>query len=79
MWCVYACFLSVGQVSWFGYESPRSFWDYIRVGCSKVPHSCIHSIENMENVRSSRAKVRTHIQNVYNVLLHARNVTSLQS
>uniref|UniRef100_A0A672L9W9 RUN domain-containing protein 3B-like n=1 Tax=Sinocyclocheilus grahami TaxID=75366 RepID=A0A672L9W9_SINGR len=48
-----------GQVSWFGYESPRSFWDYIRVACSKVPHSCIHSIENMENVRSSRAKVRT--------------------
>ncbi|XP_016137691.1 RUN domain-containing protein 3B-like [Sinocyclocheilus grahami] len=45
-----------GQVSWFGYESPRSFWDYIRVACSKVPHSCIHSIENMENVRSSRAK-----------------------
>ncbi|KAI2654970.1 RUN domain-containing protein 3B [Labeo rohita] len=24
-----------GQVSWFGYESPRSFWDYIRVACSK--------------------------------------------
>uniref|UniRef100_A0A673IST0 RUN domain-containing protein 3B n=1 Tax=Sinocyclocheilus rhinocerous TaxID=307959 RepID=A0A673IST0_9TELE len=47
-----------GQVSWFGYESPRSFWDYIRVACSKVPHSCIHSIENMENVRSSRAKGR---------------------
>ncbi|XP_016382007.1 RUN domain-containing protein 3B-like [Sinocyclocheilus rhinocerous] len=47
-----------GQVSWFGYESPRSFWDYIRIACSKVPHSCIHSIENMENVRSSRAKGR---------------------
>uniref|UniRef100_A0A673IW58 RUN domain-containing protein 3B n=1 Tax=Sinocyclocheilus rhinocerous TaxID=307959 RepID=A0A673IW58_9TELE len=52
------CFPAVGQVSWFGYESPRSFWDYIRVACSKVPHSCIHSIENMENVRSSRAKGR---------------------
>ncbi|XP_059364365.1 RUN domain-containing protein 3B-like [Carassius carassius] len=51
-----------GQVSWFGYESPRSFWDYIRVACSKVPHSCIHSIENMENVRSSRAKGRAWIR-----------------
>ncbi|KAL7835876.1 hypothetical protein SRHO_G00282230 [Serrasalmus rhombeus] len=51
-----------GQVSWFGYESPRSFWDYVRVACSKVPHSCIHSIESMENVRSSRAKVIMMIQ-----------------
>uniref|UniRef100_A0A3B4CHI5 RUN domain-containing protein 3B n=1 Tax=Pygocentrus nattereri TaxID=42514 RepID=A0A3B4CHI5_PYGNA len=51
-----------GQVSWFGYESPRSFWDYVRVACSKVPHSCIHSIESMENVRSSRAKGRAWIR-----------------
>lgn len=48
----------VGQTSWFGYESPRSFWDYVRSACSKVPHNCIRSIESMENVRSSRAKVR---------------------
>ncbi|KAF2983534.1 hypothetical protein EK904_005727 [Melospiza melodia maxima] len=45
-----------GQISWFGYESPRSFWDYIRVACRKVSHNCICSIENMENVGSSRAK-----------------------
>ncbi|XP_048882021.1 RUN domain-containing protein 3B isoform X7 [Brienomyrus brachyistius] len=51
-----------GQVTWFGYESPRSFWDYIRVVCSKVPHSCISSIENMENVRTSRAKGRAWIR-----------------
>uniref|UniRef100_A0A3B3R2V9 RUN domain-containing protein 3B n=1 Tax=Paramormyrops kingsleyae TaxID=1676925 RepID=A0A3B3R2V9_9TELE len=51
-----------GQVTWFGYESPRSFWDYIRVACSKVPHSCISSIENMENVRTSRAKGRAWIR-----------------
>ncbi|KAM8966296.1 RUN domain-containing protein 3B [Pelodytes ibericus] len=51
-----------GQITWFGYESPRSFWDYIRVGCSKVPHSCICSIENMENVSSSRAKGRAWIR-----------------
>lgn len=47
-----------GQVTWFGYESPRSFWDYIRVACRKVSQNCICSIENMENVSSSRAKVR---------------------
>ncbi|KAM5157035.1 RUN domain-containing protein 3B isoform 2-T2 [Mantella aurantiaca] len=51
-----------GQLTWFGYESPRSFWDYIRVACSKVPHSCICSIENMENVSSSRAKGRAWIR-----------------
>ncbi|XP_036414284.1 RUN domain-containing protein 3B isoform X1 [Colossoma macropomum] len=51
-----------GQVSWFGYESPRSFWDYVRLACSKVPHSCIHSIESMENVRTSRAKGRAWIR-----------------
>ncbi|KAJ1100825.1 hypothetical protein NDU88_005900 [Pleurodeles waltl] len=51
-----------GQFSWFGYESPRSFWDYIRVACCKMPHSCICSIENMENVSSSRAKGRAWIR-----------------
>ncbi|XP_077124375.1 RUN domain-containing protein 3B isoform X3 [Ranitomeya variabilis] len=50
------------QLTWFGYESPRSFWDYIRVACSKVSHSCICSIENMENVSSSRAKGRAWIR-----------------
>ncbi|XP_028933082.1 RUN domain-containing protein 3B isoform X2 [Ornithorhynchus anatinus] len=51
-----------GQVTWFGYESPRSFWDYIRVACRKVSHNCICSIENMENVSSSRAKGRAWIR-----------------
>nr|XP_033787114.1 RUN domain-containing protein 3B isoform X3 [Geotrypetes seraphini] len=51
-----------GQFTWFGYESPRSFWDYIRVACAKVPHNCICSIENMENVCSSRAKGRAWIR-----------------
>uniref|UniRef100_A0A8C5JJH8 RUN domain-containing protein 3B n=1 Tax=Junco hyemalis TaxID=40217 RepID=A0A8C5JJH8_JUNHY len=51
-----------GQISWFGYESPRSFWDYIRVACRKVSHNCICSIENMENVGSSRAKGRAWIR-----------------
>uniref|UniRef100_A0A3Q2C7X5 RUN domain-containing protein 3B n=1 Tax=Cyprinodon variegatus TaxID=28743 RepID=A0A3Q2C7X5_CYPVA len=51
-----------GQTTWFGYESPRSFWDYIKGACSKVPHNCIRSIESMENVRSSRAKGRAWIR-----------------
>lgn len=51
-----------GQTSWFGYETPRSFWDYIKAACSKVPHNCIRSIESMENVRSSRAKGRAWIR-----------------
>ncbi|KAG9342823.1 hypothetical protein JZ751_015695 [Albula glossodonta] len=51
-----------GQVTWFGYESPRSFWDYIRTACSRVPHSCISSIQNMENIRLPRAKGRAWIR-----------------
>ncbi|XP_018541643.1 RUN domain-containing protein 3B isoform X3 [Lates calcarifer] len=51
-----------GQTTWFGYESPRSFWDYIKAACTKVPHNCIRSIESMENVRSSRAKGRAWIR-----------------
>ncbi|KAM9165893.1 RUN domain-containing protein 3B isoform 2-T2 [Pangshura tecta] len=51
-----------GQITWFGYESPRSFWDYIRIACRKVSHNCICSIENMENVSSSRAKGRAWIR-----------------
>uniref|UniRef100_A0A3B4XRA2 RUN domain-containing protein 3B n=1 Tax=Seriola lalandi dorsalis TaxID=1841481 RepID=A0A3B4XRA2_SERLL len=51
-----------GQTTWFGYESPRSFWDYIKAACGKVPHNCIRSIESMENVRSSRAKGRAWIR-----------------
>ncbi|XP_008321292.1 RUN domain-containing protein 3B [Cynoglossus semilaevis] len=51
-----------GQTTWFGYESSRCFWDYIRTACSKVPHNCIRSIESMENVRSSRAKGRAWIR-----------------
>ncbi|XP_053183525.1 RUN domain-containing protein 3B [Scomber japonicus] len=51
-----------GHTTWFGYESPRNFWDYIKVACSKVPHNCIRSIESMENVRSSRAKGRAWIR-----------------
>ncbi|XP_077005039.1 RUN domain-containing protein 3B isoform X2 [Tamandua tetradactyla] len=51
-----------GHITWFGYESPRSFWDYIRVACRKVSQNCICSIENMENVSSSRAKGRAWIR-----------------
>ncbi|XP_030226751.1 RUN domain-containing protein 3B isoform X1 [Gadus morhua] len=51
-----------GQVTWFGYESTRTFWDYVKVACNKVPHSCIRSIESMENVQSSRAKGRAWIR-----------------
>ncbi|XP_035616839.2 RUN domain-containing protein 3B isoform X1 [Oncorhynchus keta] len=51
-----------GQTMWFGYETHRSFWDYVKAACSKVSPSCIHSIESMENVRSSRAKGRAWIR-----------------
>ncbi|KAL0985398.1 hypothetical protein UPYG_G00156390 [Umbra pygmaea] len=51
-----------GLTTWFGYASPQSFWDYVRAACCNVPHSCIRSIESMENVRSSRAKGRAWIR-----------------
>ncbi|KAB0376264.1 hypothetical protein FD755_012907, partial [Muntiacus reevesi] len=54
--------IRMGQVTWFGYGSPRSFCDYIRVACRKVSQNCICSIENMEHVSSSRAKGRAWIR-----------------
>ncbi|XP_075890346.1 RUN domain-containing protein 3A [Nelusetta ayraudi] len=49
-----------GSGSWF--DGQRSFWDYIRLACAKVPNSCISSIESMENISSSRAKGRAWIR-----------------
>ncbi|XP_061771582.1 RUN domain-containing protein 3B isoform X2 [Nerophis ophidion] len=51
-----------GHTSWFGHESPQSFWDYAKAACAKVPHNCIRSIESMENVQSSKAKGRAWIR-----------------
>uniref|UniRef100_H3DNL6 RUN domain-containing protein 3A n=1 Tax=Tetraodon nigroviridis TaxID=99883 RepID=H3DNL6_TETNG len=49
-----------GSGSWF--DGQRSFWDYIRVACAKVPNSCISSIECMENISTSRAKGRAWVR-----------------
>lgn len=54
------CFnLCAGSGSWFSSDGQRSFWEYIRLACSKVQNSCIASIENIENISTSRAKART--------------------
>uniref|UniRef100_A0A3Q1FR62 RUN domain-containing protein 3A n=1 Tax=Acanthochromis polyacanthus TaxID=80966 RepID=A0A3Q1FR62_9TELE len=45
-----------GSGSWF--DGQRSYWDYVRLACGKVPNSCISSIESMENISTSRAKGR---------------------
>uniref|UniRef100_A0A8C9YE92 RUN domain-containing protein 3A n=1 Tax=Sander lucioperca TaxID=283035 RepID=A0A8C9YE92_SANLU len=45
-----------GSGSWF--DGQRSYWDYVRLACAKVPNSCISSIESMENISTSRAKGR---------------------
>ncbi|XP_027139138.1 RUN domain-containing protein 3A [Larimichthys crocea] len=49
-----------GTSSWF--DGQRSYWDYIRLACAKVPNSCISSIESMENISTSRAKGRAWIR-----------------
>nr|XP_040032165.1 RUN domain-containing protein 3A isoform X1 [Gasterosteus aculeatus aculeatus] len=46
--------------SWF--DGQRSYWDYVRLACAKVPNSCIGSIESMENISTSRAKGRAWIR-----------------
>lgn len=46
-------------MSWFSSDGQRGFWDYIRLACSKVPNNCVSSIENMENISTARAKVRS--------------------
>ncbi|XP_057682656.1 RUN domain-containing protein 3A-like isoform X1 [Corythoichthys intestinalis] len=49
-----------GSGSWF--DGQRSFWDFIRLACAKLPNSCISSIECMENISPSRAKGRAWIR-----------------
>ncbi|KPP73120.1 hypothetical protein Z043_107822 [Scleropages formosus] len=49
---------AAGPGSWFSHDGQRSFWDYIRLACRKVPNNCIASIENIENINTSRAKAR---------------------
>ncbi|CAM9847184.1 unnamed protein product, partial [Bubo scandiacus] len=51
-----------GPVSWFSSDGQRGFWDYIRLACSKIPNNCVSSIENMENISTSRAKGRAWIR-----------------
>ncbi|XP_029383846.1 RUN domain-containing protein 3A isoform X3 [Echeneis naucrates] len=49
-----------GSGSWF--DGQRSYWDYVRLACAKVPNSCISSIESMENISTSRAKGRAWVR-----------------
>ncbi|XP_045066743.1 RUN domain-containing protein 3A-like isoform X2 [Coregonus clupeaformis] len=53
---------TAGPGSWFSSDGQRSFWDYIRLACSKVQNNCIASIENIENISTSRAKGRAWIR-----------------
>ncbi|XP_059409200.1 RUN domain-containing protein 3A isoform X2 [Carassius carassius] len=55
-----------GPCGWFSSDGQRSFWDYIRLACSKVHNNCISSIESIENISTSRAKARHfHLQALY--------------
>ncbi|XP_078146927.1 RUN domain-containing protein 3A isoform X3 [Centroberyx gerrardi] len=54
------CIPSLGSGSWF--DGQRSYWDFIRLACGKVPNSCISSIESMENISTSRAKGRAWVR-----------------
>uniref|UniRef100_A0A3B3T838 RUN domain-containing protein 3A n=1 Tax=Paramormyrops kingsleyae TaxID=1676925 RepID=A0A3B3T838_9TELE len=51
-----------GPGSWFSHDGQRSFWDYIRLACTKVQNNCIASIENIENISTSRAKGRAWVR-----------------
>ncbi|KAF7697962.1 hypothetical protein HF521_004472 [Silurus meridionalis] len=51
-----------GPGGWFSSDGQRSFWDYVRLACGKVHNNCISSIENIENISTSRAKGRAWIR-----------------
>lgn len=72
--------LLLGSGSWF--DGQRSFWDYLRVACAKVPNSCISSIECMENISTSRAKaspVKGHDRKAVSVNSKHRNLQFAQA
>ncbi|XP_051988446.1 RUN domain-containing protein 3A-like [Xyrauchen texanus] len=56
------CHRFKGPGGWFSSDGQRSFWDYIRLACSKVHNNCISSIESIENISTSRAKGRAWIR-----------------
>ena len=49
----------IGQVTWFGLEESREFWDFISAICGSLPHNCLDSIATMEEAKSAKAKVHT--------------------
>ncbi|XP_048846866.1 RUN domain-containing protein 3A [Brienomyrus brachyistius] len=53
---------TAGPGSWFSHDGQRGFWDYIRLACTKVQNNCIASIENIENISTSRAKGRAWVR-----------------
>lgn len=53
--------LRPGSGSWFSSDGQRSFWEYIRMACTKVQNNCIASIENIEKISTSRAKARMSV------------------
>ncbi|XP_033624201.1 RUN domain-containing protein 3B-like [Asterias rubens] len=51
-----------GQVTWFGLEESREFWDFISAICGSLPHNCLDSIATMEEAKSAKAKGRAWIR-----------------
>ncbi|XP_033099270.1 RUN domain-containing protein 3B-like [Anneissia japonica] len=53
-----------GEATWFRFEEPREFWDFIYVACRNVPNNCLQSLHMMEDFKSSRVKGRAWIRAV---------------
>ncbi|XP_072017064.1 RUN domain-containing protein 3B-like isoform X1 [Amphiura filiformis] len=51
-----------GQITWFGLEGPKEFWDFIVAACSSLPHNSIATIINMEDAKTHKAKGRAWIR-----------------
>ena len=49
--------ISTAVHRWYGTDESRWFWDYIKTACTRVPHSCLSSIESIDKPKTARGKV----------------------
>lgn len=50
-------FFISANVTWFGTEEPKAFWEFIKLACKKLPGNSIAKIESLSGLRSPLAKV----------------------
>lgn len=49
---------TISAPGWISSSEPRRFWDFVKVACKSMPHSCVSNIDRLDYPRTSQGKVR---------------------